>query len=352
LKESEERYRFVAEHAQDIITVTDINGAFLFASPSIEYVLGIKPGELIGKKSVREFLSPQDIVKFNPKIKQLVNTGEVQTLEFHFTSINRDVWLEARISLVKDESGGMRFITISRDVTQRKKDHEERDRALAQAEMLLEKLSVVGGFVRHDIRNKLSHITHTLYLSKKSSNNDAKMLNQIEQISSTTKSILRILEFSQTYEAVGSQGLTWISVPQAIVAAQGLFSGLKDLQIDLENLDYEVLADSALTEIFHNLIDNSLKYGQNLTQIKISARKAENGYLQVIFEDNGGGIDAKVKPSLFQKGAGKGTGLGLYLIQRICDVYGWKVQEKGEEGRGVLFIFEIPKENTRIAPKA
>ncbi len=68
----------------------------------------------------------------------------------------------------------------------------------------------------------------------------------------------------------------------------------------------------------------------------------------MIFEDNGGGIDAKVKSSLFQKGAGKGTGLGLYLIQRICDVYGWKVQEKGELGRGVLFILTIPEENTRI----
>ncbi len=352
LQESEERYRFVAEHAKDIITVTDVNGTFQFVTPSIESVLEIKPEELIGKKSVLEFLSLQDIVEFNPKMEQLVNTGEVQTLELHFAPKGRDVWLEARISLVNDESGGMKFIAISRDITQRKKDHEERNKALAQAEMLLEKLSVVGGFVRHDIRNKLSHITNTLYLSKKYSNDNVIMLSQMEQISSTAKSILRILEFSQTYEVVGSQGLTWISIPQAIVAAQGLFSGLKHLQIDLENLDYEVLADSALTEIFHNLIDNSLKYGQNLTQIKISATNAENGDLQIFFEDNGGGIDAKVKPSLFEKGAGKGTGLGLYLIQRICDVYGWKVREKGEAGRGVLFLFEIPQQKARIEQKA
>ena len=79
----------------------------MFVTPSIEPVLEITPEELVGKKSVLEFLSPQDIVRFNPKMERLVNTGEVQTLEFHFTPSGRDVWLEARINLVHDESGDM-----------------------------------------------------------------------------------------------------------------------------------------------------------------------------------------------------------------------------------------------------
>jgi signal transduction histidine kinase len=175
------------------------------------------------------------------------------------------------------------------------------------------------------------------------------MLNQIEQIKNTTENITRILEFAQTYEAVGSQGLSWIQVHKAINEAQSLFSGLKDVQINVANMDFEVLADSALVEIFHNLFDNSLKYaqGSNPLQMRIYAEHDENGNLQLIYEDNGQGIDEKIRPQLFNKGVGNSTGLGLYLIQRICDIYGWTVQENGETGKGARFVLSIPKELSR-----
>jgi signal transduction histidine kinase len=109
-----------------------------------------------------------------------------------------------------------------------------------------------------------------------------------------------------------------------------------------------VLADSALIEIFHNLIDNSIKYGgKNPTHIAVHTKVTENENLQIIYEDNGEGIDSDIKKELFKKGSGKGTGLGLYLIWRICEVYGWTIREDGEQGKGVRFIIEIPKPNFR-----
>ncbi len=348
LHESEERYRFVAENAQDIITVTDANGTFLYVSPSIERILGYSPDELVGKKSVLDYLSSEDIERFTPKMKELAKTGDLAPLELHFLRKSGDlVWLESKISKVHDTPSEIRFITISRDITQRKGDHKERDLALAQAQLLLGKLSVVGGFVRHDIRDKLSVINNTLFLSKKYAKDDETMLQQLEQIAATTENISHILEFAQTLQAVGEQGLSWVRIGDTIKEAQGLFLALNGLHIDVSNVGFEVQADIALVEIFHNLIDNSLKYGQNLTQIKIYAEKSSDGSLRLVYEDNGGGIDSAFKPRLFQKGAGKGTGLGLYLIQRICDFYGWSVLENGQLGVGVRFELLIPEELTR-----
>lgn len=218
-----------------------------------------------------------------------------------------------------------------------------------QAELLLEKLSVVSGFVRHDIKNKLAVITSTLYLCRKNAKNDQQLLKYLEQINDTTENIKNILEFAQTYEAVGSEGLSWIQVHNAINKAQSLFSGLTDVQIDVANMDFEVLADSALAEIFHNLIDDSIKYAntQDKIKIKIKAENDEKGNLQLIYEDNGQGINPKIRPQLFNKGAGNSTGLGLYLIQRICDIYGWTIQENGEPGKGARFVLSIPKELSR-----
>ena len=49
------------------------------------------------------------------------------------------------------------------------------------------------------------------------------------------------------------------------------------------------------------------------------------------------------KSKLFQEGHGKGTGFGLHLIKRICEGYGWTIQETGKHGEGVQFTMTIPK---------
>ncbi len=347
LKESEERYRFVAENAMDLITVHDLKGTFLYASPSIKTVMGTAPEDIVGKKSILEYLHPDDIAKFISQNKDLLEKGEVPPFELNFITSKGLIWLEAKISIVKDESGEKRIIAISRDITQRRKDREERDKALAKAELLLEKLSVVGSFVRHDIRNKLTIISSLLYLTKKHAGTNEPLQKQLHEIAAASKNINRILEFAETYEIAGSKGLSWIKINNAVNEAKAFFADLKSLKISATDMNHEVLADSALTTIFHNLIDNSLKYGRNLTQISISTKKQETGSLKIIYEDNGGGIDAEIKQRLFQKGAGKGTGLGLYLIKCICEIYNWSIQENGEQGKSARFEIEIPPKCSR-----
>jgi PAS domain S-box-containing protein len=353
LKESEERYRLVGDYAQDIITVTDLVGDFYYVSPSMERLLGYKQEELVGKLKVTQNIHPDDIENFRKHIRTLPSVKELPPVEFRFRAKNGTYkWLEAKISTVQDNSGNLKFITISRDVTQRNENRKELDRALSQAKLYLEKLSVVGGFVRHDIRNKLLSITNTLYMSKKYVDKNTEMLTYLDRIDAATKSIVRILEFSQTYEAAGSQGLAWIKINEALQNAQSLFAGTKVLEIEIEQIGYEVLADSALTEIFHNFIDNSVKYGgKNPTRITVHTKVALDGKLQLIYEDNGEGIDATIKKELFKKGAGKGTGLGLNLIWRICEAYGWTIREDGAQGKGARFIIEIPRNSFRIYKK-
>ncbi|XHH09673.1 MAG: PAS domain S-box protein [Candidatus Bathyarchaeia archaeon] len=350
LQESEERYRFMAEHAQDLITVTDLNGNIFFVSPSIKRLAGFDSDELVGKKTVMSCIHEADLPRLISSIQESAASNIPVQVEVRLlTKKGQNIWLEANINPVKDTAGKAKFITISRDITQRKIDHEERNQALEKAEMLLKKLSVVGGFVRHDVRNKLSIITSTLYLCKKyaEANNNLFMQSHISQIEQASSSIDRILEFSQTYEAVGSKGLSWCAVNKAVDQARILFPNLCNVELITEDIDFEVLADSALVEIFHNLIDNSVKYGVNLTKIRVFSRKKDNINLELIYEDNGGGIDPQIKLRLFQKGAGKGTGLGLYLIQRVCDIYGWQVTEQGDPGKFSRFIIEIPLEKTR-----
>ncbi len=351
LQESEEKYRFVAEHAQDLITITDKIGNFNYVSPSILNFTGFTPDELIGK-DIFELIHPDDKQIVTANSRQLLENKATSPFEIRLLTKNGSyIWIECNVSTVKDATGINKFMSISRNITERRLDREEKNMALNKAEMLVNKLSVVGGFVRHDIRNKLVIISSTLYLSKKYSNGNVIMQQQMEKISSTANNIARILDFAQTYEAAGSKGLSWMNVNKAVNNAKTLYPDLNVIKVQTENVDFDVLADSALVEIFHNLIDNSIKYGKNLNTIQIFSQKDQEGNIQLIYEDNGGGIDPELKPRLFQKGAGKGTGLGLYLIQRICEIYGWKISEKGETGKSARFIFDIPIESTRAISK-
>jgi signal transduction histidine kinase len=102
-----------------------------------------------------------------------------------------------------------------------------------------------------------------------------------------------------------------------------------------------------LTTMFYNLIDNSLKYGQKLTRTKVY-KKAQHELSKIVYEDDGVGIDSETKKHLFSKGVGKGSGYGLYLIKRTCEIYGWTVQETGQPGKGVCFEFNVTAKKGKI----
>ena len=108
--------------------------------------------------------------------------------------------------------------------------------------------------------------------------------------------------------------------------------------------------------MFYNLVDNSLKYGCKVSHIRIFFQQAGEDGLRIFYQDDGVGIPQNVRPNLFREGfsTGRGSGYGLFLIKTLMDVYGWRIEETGESGKGAQFTITIPrtakngKENYRI----
>jgi signal transduction histidine kinase len=237
------------------------------------------------------------------------------------------------------------FFMVYLDISDVVTVEEELSKALAKAELLNEKIGVLGGFTRHDVRNKLALIQGNLYLARERCTVSPELEVYLQNVEDVIKNITDILDFSKTYEMIGSEDLVQTDFGIMIQNAVSLFSDLKGVTIENECQGFATLADSLLTQVFYNLIDNSLKYGEKINKIRIYAGKNDDGSATLIYEDNGVGIDARTKEHLFQKGFGKGTGLGLYLIRKIFGVYGWTAQERGYLGEGVQFEFRIPKKN-------
>ncbi len=120
-----------------------------------------------------------------------------------------------------------------------------------------------------------------------------------------------------------------------------------DADIRYDGTDAVVTADYLLSEVFANLIGNSLKFGG--PAVSIAIRLEDRGdEAEVTVEDNGPGISDKVKPLIFnrfQRGETKasGKGLGLYLSRMLVERYGgtiWvadRVQSHPELGVAIKF---------------
>jgi PAS domain S-box-containing protein len=232
-------------------------------------------------------------------------------------------------------------VAVYKDISQLKKT--ERELAIMN-----EKLCVVGGLTRHDVRNKLSAITGNTYLAKKELASDSKVLDYLNEMEKAVQQIVRIFEFAKAYEMLGAEELVYINVEKTVDEAISLFSHLRGVKIKNDCHGLSVLADSLLRQLFYNLIDNSLKHGQKTTGLKVYYEKADQNQLKLIYEDDGAGIAAADKPKLFTEGysTGGGSGYGLYLIKKMTEVYGWTIQETGEPSKGARYVMTIPRTNS------
>ena len=111
--------------------------------------------------------------------------------------------------------------------------------------------------------------------------------------------------------------------------------------ISQQGLDAVVMADATWMEfILGQLISNAVKYRRQAPQLDFRAEKRTNAVLLRI-RDNGLGIPAQDLPRVFEKGftgangrkLGKSTGMGLYIVRKLCDKMSIAVEAALHAGR-------------------
>ncbi|RCX19605.1 PAS domain S-box-containing protein/diguanylate cyclase (GGDEF)-like protein [Fontibacillus phaseoli] len=122
LKESEERYRLLAENSLDLIQLVNLDGIVTFASPSHKMVLGYGPQEYIGKWV---FYRPDK--GDDPEFQLIFFDMVVSQKPFTYEIVRRhkeghQVWVELKGSPMFDEEGHFKnMMLVGREITERKK---------------------------------------------------------------------------------------------------------------------------------------------------------------------------------------------------------------------------------------
>jgi diguanylate cyclase (GGDEF)-like protein/PAS domain S-box-containing protein len=119
LREAQDRFAALVEHASDLITVNDLDGVLHYVSPSSRMVLGYEPSELVGTHA-RDLIHPDDIDRVEQTTFDQFARGVAEPIRYR--ARHRDgSWrlMEAVVSDLTDEPSVQGVVTNARDVTER-----------------------------------------------------------------------------------------------------------------------------------------------------------------------------------------------------------------------------------------
>ena len=159
----------------------------------------------------------------------------------------------------------------------------------------------------------------------------------IQKLQDIVFQIQEQIEFTRIYQDLGSHEPRWFVLDEIMPRS---FTPVSiTIMTDLH--DISLYADPMLEKVFFNLLDNSLRHGGTVSHILVSGIRHPDGYT-ISWEDNGTGVRDVEKEAIFDRGHGKHTGLGLFLVREILALTGISITETGTEGKGARFDISIP----------
>ena len=345
LRESEERFKFVARAISDAVWDRDLAANTLWWNDGFLTTFGFVTGEI--QPSVESWtgrIHPDDRARVTRSIREAIDAG-AQTWNAEYRSRRKDgthALVQDRAFILRDAAGeAIRMVGGMRDLTEEKKMEERYLRA-----QRLDGIGALAGGIAHDLNNVLAPIMMSIELLKLDAGNDAhrrKILDIIQVSSRRGADLVRqVLTFArgQDGERIAIRLPHLIddlremiseTFPRNIAIATPMAAGLWSIIGDATGI-HQVLLNLAvnardampdggsLTVTAANVVLDAQSAGSNP-----DARAGRYVLLQV--SDTGRGMPPEIRARIFEpffttKKAGKGTGIGLATVHDIVKSHG------------------------------
>ncbi|MBC2717187.1 MAG: response regulator [Desulfobacteraceae bacterium] len=386
IRESEAKYRLLADNISDIIWILDFSEPrFTYVSPSIEHILGYTP-EAFSKLSPEAIFHPQSLKIAKKLISdelKIDKTGTAElsrsrTLELkQYCKDGSTIWVEITAKFIRDNNKrAISVLGISRDITERKKAAAEKKNleTKLQQSHKMEAVGTLAGGIAHDFNNILSAVIGYTELGLNEAANHPglkKKLDEILKAGYRARDLVKqILAFSrqaehkkQTVQAklIINEALKLLraSIPTTIEIRQNLMSKAMVLadptQIHQILMNLGTNAEHAMSES-GGILEVSLN-NVELDQ-DFAARNPEitpGRYLCLTVSDTGNGMSEELIKRLYDpffttKAPDKGTGLGLSVVHGIVKSHGGVITVQSEPGKGSSFNVFLPVIEKQIQP--
>lgn len=357
MSESEDRLRKMMEGSSVPIFVIDRNHQVVYWNKAMSACSGVKAKDMIGTSQHWKAFYPAEqpcladfvvdeaydnIAKGYPDIASpsRLLKGAYEAINFFPSIGEQGKWLHSTASPIYDTKQNIiAALETVIDITDLKLAEETVKSANT-------KLNTLTQITRHDIINQLTILMSYVAFLEQSLPDDATVRKHAEKIKNAGQTIQNLIVFTREYQNLGVELARWHSLEHLIHKAMDTVNA-RSLKIDMDPKPVSIYADPLIERVFENLVDNSIRYGEKVSEIRVSFDDS-NGTGKIFFEDNGTGIPAAQKTRIFSKGAGKTLGFGLFISKEILGYHDISIKETGEPGKGARFEIEVPRTRYKV----
>jgi PAS domain S-box-containing protein len=370
LRQSEERYRYLAESIPQLVWTADAEGNCLdFNQNWCEYT-GLTVEQSLGSGWLAA-LHPDDVENAGRVWLNAVHHGTLYENEYRFkrAADNSYRWQLARGLPLKDEQGRVvKWFGTCTDMDEQKQILQERahlleleQNARAKAESANRIKDEFLAVLSHELRTPLNAILGWSQLLLTHNFDQARTSQALATIERNAKLQVQLiddlLDTARILQGKLMLKIMNINLPSTVLAAldtMRLALETKSIQV---NTIFEpnvgiILGDSTrLQQVVWNLLSNAVKFTPKGGRIEVQVRQAD-GYAHIIVSDTGKGINPEFLPyafDYFQQADSSsvrkfgGLGLGLAIVRNIVDMHGGFVKaESPGEGKGATFTVSLP----------
>jgi PAS domain S-box-containing protein len=357
----DERTQLLIDSITDYaVFMLDPDGRIVSWNPGAERIKQYRAHEIIGRHF--SVFYPEAAVragKCEHELRVAAETGRFEDEGWRVRKDGSEFWANVIISAVRDDKARLvGFSKVTRDLTERKQNEEERAARVAaeQANRAKDEFLAMLG---HELRNPLSPIVTALQLMKlRGDNRSAREQEIIErQVKHLTRLVDDLLDVSRVARGKVELAKKPVQLAEVVLKAVEMASPL--LELRRHRLSVEVARDgllvlgdeTRLAQVVANLLTNAAKYTDAGGDITVAAaREGDHAVLRV--RDNGIGIrpellgrvfDLFVQGSQSSERSQGGLGLGLTLVRNLVELHGGTVTAHSEGvDRGSELVVRLP----------
>ncbi len=161
--ESEKAYRLLAENTNDVISLHNLAGDFLYVSPAIVELSGYQPTEVLGRKLI-DFFHEDDVAKMKFQLESIIINE--RKLRFEYRFLKKDgtyIWIETIGKLIYDvvTKEPKEIIAVTRDATERILKDQQLKISEEQYRLIAE--NATDMITRHDLSGIYNYVSNSSY---------------------------------------------------------------------------------------------------------------------------------------------------------------------------------------------
>ncbi|WP_426058743.1 PAS domain-containing protein [Hymenobacter sp. B1770] len=355
LQESEARFRTMADAAPNMVWAVHPDSTIRYINRAFLDFVGLDNEEQYAATGWGPYLHPDELELTRTTLSQAIEQGQPYVLEHRMRRHDGQYrWLLAQGApsyLAGGELYG--YVGSAIDITELKQSNEQLRRTNVDLDNFIYTAS-------HDLKAPISNIEGLLYLlreelppavvaEQETASTLARMLESVERFKRTIDHLTEVSKLQKEHApAISAVDLGAVVEGVRFDLAPLLRETDAELRVHLDGFPSIPFSEKNLRSIVYNLLSNALKYRHPDRRPHVDVRShLRAGFAVLEVHDNGLGIAGHHLPKLFNMFQRfhdhvDGTGIGLYMVKRMIENAGGRIEVHSQLGGGTTFFVHLP----------